>query len=128
MKTNWKQTVSEINRKRYVIPAGWETRDQVAESLQCDPAKVGDLLKPGIQSGDIERQAFQVWDEGRRMAISVPCYRIAGKAAPEAGELSPADERIAASIRRNPSYPNAKIGSNLKVPAAEVARVREMIG
>lgn len=128
MKTNWKQTVSEINRKRYVIPAGWETREQVAESLQCDPAKVGDLLKPGIQSGDIERQTFQVWDDGRRMAISVPCYRIAGKDAPEAGGLSPADERIAASIRRNPQHPNWKIGSILKVPAAEVARVREMIG
>lgn len=128
MKTNWKQTVSEINRNRYVIPDGWWTREQVAESLECDPSKVVDLLKIGIQEGDIERKMFQVWDDARRMAISVHCYRDARNDKQQTNNLSQSDERIAASIRRNPHHPNWKIGSILKVPAAEVSRVREMMG
>lgn len=124
MKTNWKQTVNEINRKRYTIPEGWETREQVAECLQCDPAKVADILKAGIASGEVERQTFQSWDENRRMAVGVVCYRIAGET--EASE-KPSDitTKIRASIKRNPGYSNSKIANNFKgVSAADVAQVR----
>lgn len=77
MSNNWSKTVSRINRDRYQIPAGWDTKEQIAEGLQCAPERVADLLKPGITLGEIERQSFPVWDDGRRMAVQVVCYRVA---------------------------------------------------
>lgn len=125
--TNWLKKVNDINKKRFVIPEGWETRDQVAESLQCDPSKVSDLLKPGVESGEIERQMFPVWDAGRRMAVSTVCYRLAGATAkaPQKAATSDLDSRIAASIARNPSYTNAQIAKSFRgVSAGQVAAVR----
>lgn len=127
MKTNWLHTVNDINKKRFVIPEGWETCDQVAESLQCDPSKVGDLLKPGVRAGEIERQMFPLWDSARRMAVNTPCYRLASSTAkqkqkPASGDL---DARIEASILRHPSYSNSQIAKSFKgVSAGHVAAIR----
>lgn len=77
MKTNWKTAINKINSARLKIPDGWETRDQVAASLECDPDRVADILKPGIAAGEIERQDFPTWDESRRMTVRVVCYRVA---------------------------------------------------
>ena len=127
MKTNWLRTVNDINQKRFVIPEGWETREQVAESLQCDPSKVGDLMKPGVEAGEIERALFPLWDTARRMAVSTPCYRLAGakrqtKPNPARSDL---EGRIEASILRNPSYSNAKIANSFRrCTASQVAAVR----
>lgn len=74
-KTNWLNVTNRINSDRFQIPAGWETKDQVAESLQCDPKRVADLLKPGIESGHIERKQFPMWIEARRLVEQVVCYR-----------------------------------------------------
>jgi len=124
MKTNWLKTVNEINRKRFTIPEGWETKDQVAENLQCDPDKVGDMLKPGLQSGDIERQEFPLWDEGRRMTVRVVCYRLAGEksaAAPKpaarnaaASSVTSIEERIEAALAKYPKKSNYEIAHNIK--------------
>ncbi len=130
MKTNWNKTVNEINRKRYVIPAGWDTKEQVADSLECDPNKVADLLKPGIQSGDIEKQDFSVWDEKRRMAVRITCYReraegdaVKPKSCPRA-IAGNTDERVRAAILRLPGRSDYDIARNMRVPTAEVTRVR----
>jgi hypothetical protein len=124
MKTNWIKTVNEINRKRFTIPEGWETRDQVADNLQCDPDKVGDMLKPGIQAGDIERQEFPVWDESRRMAIRVVCYRLAGekkapavKPAARSASVDPIasiEARIETALLKYPKKSNYEIAHNIK--------------
>lgn len=131
MKTNWTKTVNEINRKRYTIPEGWDTKDQVAESLQCDPDKVGDMLKPGIQSGDIERQEFPIWDEKRRLTVRVVCYRLAGEKRPpkESPEREGPDftleRRIREAIRRHPGKTNREIAKTLhRCNSADVERVR----
>jgi hypothetical protein len=76
MKTNWKTAINKINSARLKIPDGWETRDQVAASLECDPDRVADILKPGIAAGEIERAEFPTWDESRRMTVRVVCYRV----------------------------------------------------
>jgi hypothetical protein len=134
MKTNWTKKVNEINHKRFTIPPGWETKEQVAESLECSPDKVADLLKPGIQSGDIDRQEFPVWDDKRRMAVKVVCYRVAGTPEPAAPTPSvtsvadiPAEKavRIIACIGRNPGLSDRLIAKKMSsVRSSEVAAVR----
>jgi hypothetical protein len=129
MKTNWIKTVNEINHKRFTIPPGWETRDQVAESLQCAPDKVADILKPGIASGDIDKYDYPVWDEKRRMAVKVPCYRIAGPKNSDTPDIPdiPADKvvRILAAIGRNPGLSDREIAKKVhKITSREIAAVR----
>lgn len=135
MKTNWNKTINEINRKRYTIPDGWETKDEVAESLQCDPDKVADMLKPGIQTGEIERGEFPVWDGKRRLTVRVVCYRLSdGEVATEAinrlvngrkvrgGTI---EERIVAALERNPGASNREIAKKLSgVRSSDVEAVR----
>ena len=126
--------VSEINSRRFAVPAGWETKDQVAVSLQCDPDKVSDILKPGVADGTFERQEFQVWDDCRRMTVRVSCYRIVrdgegkapaklkekkGPTAPPQGR----DGRIKAAILKYPERTDAQIAKNLnQVSSVEVAQ------
>lgn len=128
-KTNWIKAVNDINHTRYTIPEGWDTRDKVAESLQCSPDKVADLLKPGIQSGDIEKQDFPVWDANRRMTVRVTCYRLAGekrepKERPERGGTL--DDRIRASILKHPGKTDREIAKVVfGARSADVAAVRQ---
>src|SRR6478609_2065580 len=105
MKTNWAKTVNEINRERYSIPEGWDTREQVAEALQCAPDKVADILKPGIQSGDIERAEFPVWDENRRMTVRVTCFRKTEtkETTTSPSKVSDKTGRIRAAILKHPN-------------------------
>jgi hypothetical protein len=131
MKTNWIKTVNEINHKRFTIPPGWETKEQVAVSLQCAPDKVIDILKPGIVSGDIEKRDFPLWDEKRRMAVKVTCFRLADSESPTPPVTNmldiPAEKvvRILAAIGRNPGATNREISKKLsKVTSREIEAVR----
>jgi hypothetical protein len=128
MKTNWKTTINRINSERFQIPDGWETKEQVSASLECDPDRVGEILKPGIQSGDVERQEFPTWDEKRRMTVRVVCYRPRQReeAKPIASTL---EDRIRECIRRNPGKSNSKIADSFKgkgVNAAMVEKLRKV--
>lgn len=132
MSNNWTKTVSKINKDRYQIPEGWDTREQVAENLQCAPDRVKDLLKPGIALGEIERQEFPVWDDCRRMTTRVTCYRTAvtskKKENPSLSALTDTgrrEQRIMAAISRYPKYTSASvIAHNLyKISAREVSAV-----
>lgn len=125
-KNNWTKTVATINREKFTIPDGWDTRDKVAADLQCAPDRVADLLKPGIASGQIERQDFPVWDEARRMTVRVVCYRVASikaEAAPAAGSC-----RITRALQRDPSKSDYQIAKNHKTTVGEVAKVRASLG
>lgn len=121
MANNWNTTVTKINRDRYQVPEGWDTKEKIAESLKCAPERVADLLKPGIAIGEIERQEFPVWDEGRRMAVRVVCYRCVKVAVVGNGK----EGRIRVAIAKYPKLSNYAISKKLsKVSAAEVAEVR----
>ena len=133
MKNNWNRTVTEINRKRYVIPAGWDTREVVAESLECSPDRVADLLKPGIQSGEIERQEFSVWDDARRLTTRVVCYRVAGEKAQAKGvperEVNALEVgRVKRALERNPDWNDQRIARNARSQKSVVAEIRKELG
>ena len=128
MKTNWKKKVDEINRRRFTVPEGWETRDQVAENMECSADRVDKLLKPGLDDGTFERKLFSVWDDTRRMTVQVACYRMAegGVAKPKPVRPDSMEARIEASILRNPRYTDYQIAKNIKgTVIADVARVRK---
>jgi len=121
MKNNWKKTIDQINAERFTVPPGWDTKDQVALSLECTPDKVNDMLKPGIASGDIERKEFSVWNSARRLTEKIVCYRLT--ASEQAA--SPHEAKIKAAIKANPGKTDGAIAKNIHgVLAADVAKVR----
>ena len=124
MSNNWLKTVNRINRNRFQIPEGWDTKEQVAANLQCDPSKVADILKPGIASGDIERKEFPTWDEKRRMSVRVTCYRIAEAETKPSANTKSVEQKILASIKRNPKHSDTAIAKNIR--GATVAMVKAL--
>jgi hypothetical protein len=141
--SKWLKTINRINSNRFQVPAGWQTREQVAADLQCDPDRVADLLKPGLQSGDFERQDFPVWDSGRRMTVRVVCYRVADLKkdakeakiveakpqrevkAPKSSSSSALEEKIIQALQRNPHRDDRLISKTSGAPMALVRRVRD---
>jgi hypothetical protein len=79
---NWKTTINKLNKQQYSFPAGWDTREEIAEQLDCSVERVAELLAPGLRSGQIERGSFPVWDErtGRKVMVTGYRERIDGKA------------------------------------------------
>ena len=72
---NWKQLVEAQNRKTYVLPPGWDSRDTIAEQLECSVENVRVLLGPAIRSKTIEVQTFPIWDEITKKVTRVTAYR-----------------------------------------------------
>ena len=83
---NWKTFVEKKNAKTFVLPAGWDSRDVVADQLECSPEKVDDHLRPALKSGEVIKQQFKVWDDGLKRLILVVAYREASK---EKAETAP---------------------------------------
>lgn len=79
---NWKTYVEKQNEKTYTLPAGWDARDKVAEALECSPERVDEHLRPGLKSGEIEKQQFRVWDSTLKRIVVVIAYRKSDKPAP----------------------------------------------
>ena len=139
-KNNWTKTVTEINRKRYTIPDGWDTKEKIAADLQCSPDRVADLLKPGIQTGEIERQEFSVWDEKRRLTTRITCFRVGGGEPAAAGAAKPAAavrsgavgfeevSRVKRALQKDPSRTNIVIAKNVRSTVPVVAALREKLG
>ena len=129
MKNNWIKTVATINREKYTIPDGWDTREQVAESLECSPDRVSDILKHGIQSGQIERQDFPVWDDNRRLTTRVVCYRINSKPIPEKPAFiqSCEQERVLRALKRNANLSDNAIAKNCRTKIGIVKQLRAQL-
>jgi hypothetical protein len=72
---NWKKIVSSSNAKQYRWPAGWQTREQVAEDLECSRDRVAEILAPAIEQGLIERKQFPVWDAATHRKVMITGYR-----------------------------------------------------
>ena len=87
----WQNIVEKQNTKHYSIPKGWDTRDQVAEDLECSPERVTQILAPGIRSGAIQTQKFSVWDPVLKRVNVVTCFREApvGAEAPPKAKPEP---------------------------------------
>jgi len=137
MKNNWRKTIDTINAERFTIPEGWDTRDQVAISLECAPEKVLDLLKPGIASGEIERGEFSVWNMKRRQTEKVVCFRVVQQQeskkqqnAPDAPATQPTlEQRIIRALKAYPGLSDSAVARKLnKVSTQQVAAVRKKVG
>jgi hypothetical protein len=137
MKNNWRKTIDTINAERFTIPEGWDTRDQVAISLECAPEKVLDLLKPGIASGEIERGEFSVWNMKRRQTEKVVCFRVVQQQeskkqqnVPDAPATQPTvEQRIIRALKAYPGLSDSAVARKLnKVSTQQVAAVRKKVG
>ena len=72
---NWKALVEAQNKKTYVLPQGWDSRDRVAEQLECNVDNVRVLLGPAIRNKTVEVQQFPVWDDVTKKVIRITAYR-----------------------------------------------------
>ena len=72
---NWKQLVEAQNRRTYVLPPGWDSRDKIAEQLECSVDNVRVLLGPAIRAKSVEVSVFPVWDEVTKKIMRVTAYR-----------------------------------------------------
>lgn len=133
---NWKNTVAKINAKHYAFPAGWDTREEIAEQLECSTDRVDTLLAPGLKSGEIEKQQFPVWDERLNRKMMVMGYRQVprGKAAkvqePEDGDQDFIRLKVIEAHQRNPSLTPGRLRDYLpkKVAGAvNAAMIQEII-
>lgn len=110
---NWKTTVAKLNAKHYAFPAGWDTRDAIAEQLECSTDRVDTLLGPGLKSGEIEKQQFPVWDARLGRKVLVWGYRQ--RSAEAQAKTAPAqkddviDEAIRRTARNHPDFSPAQL-------------------
>lgn len=126
---NWQKAIDKINIEKFRIPAGWDTKEKIAEELQCSPDRVHDLLKVGLASGAFESQEFPVWDAKRRMTIRTRCYRQKSEQTePEVVKLSRGksiEERIREAIYLYPEESDHKISRRFhRCTVGQVAAVR----
>lgn len=74
---NWKNYVEKQNAKTFVLPSGWDTKEQIAEQLDCSVEKVDDHLRPALKSGAVIKQQFKVWDGALGRNVMVWAYQEA---------------------------------------------------
>lgn len=80
---NWKTYVATQNAKTFVLPPGWDSRETIAEQLECAPERVREHLQPGIAAREIEVKQFPVWDSGLGRKVTVTAYRKTSLASPQ---------------------------------------------
>ena len=76
---DWKKYAQKKNAETYVIPSPWESREKVAESLGCSPEKVDDNLRAGLNSKEIQKQSFAVWDSKLERKVMTVAYAHVSK-------------------------------------------------
>lgn len=72
---NWKSLVETQNAKSYVLPEGWDSREKIAEQLECSADRVRILLSPGLRSGAVETSVFPVWCDVTKRVVRTSAYR-----------------------------------------------------
>lgn len=78
---NWKSFVEKKNAETFVLPEGWDSREVVADQLECSPEKVDDNLRPALKSGEVIKQQFKVWNADLKRLVFVVAYSRAKKQA-----------------------------------------------
>lgn len=76
---NWKSYVEKKNAKTFVLPDGWDSREDVATQLDCSTDKVDDHLRPALKSGEVIKQQFKVWNDEQKRLVFITAYREASK-------------------------------------------------
>ena len=89
---NWKNLVNKTNATTYKWPEGWDTREEVADQLECSPDRVREVLAPAIRAGAVEVKDFKIWEDGRFV-------RKTGFRSAEAAKPAPVKVTLAAGLR-----------------------------
>lgn len=71
---DWKKLVEKKNAETFVLPEGWDSREVVAEQLECSPDKVDDHLRPALKSGEVMKNTFKVWDDRLKRNVMTVAY------------------------------------------------------
>lgn len=99
---SYRNIVEKINRDKYSIPSGWDTREKVAEELECSVERVTEILSDAIKAGMIETAKFPVWNPATRQKVMVTCYRkTGGKAQKQDGAPREMPEELVEWIEDN---------------------------
>lgn len=117
MPTNWKSVAEKENAKTYVLPEGWDSRETVAEQLECSPEKVDDHLRPALRSGKVIKQQYRVWDAGTKRITMVVAYHDTSKDRKPEGDLKAQVEALRAQGKTWPEIGKALGGSAEKFRA-----------
>jgi DNA-binding Lrp family transcriptional regulator len=91
--TNWKAIVERKNAETYKLPPGWDSREAVAEKLDCSPERVAEVLRPALKDGTVERKVFPVWDKDNKRVFQVTAYREVKKQDKAAAAAAPAQKK-----------------------------------
>jgi len=115
MKTDWKAVMARQNKKAFRWPDGWDTREEVAEQLECSTDRVSQHLAPCIRAGEIEVQSFPVWDDMLKKVVRITGYRKrpSKEDRPSATADTEAHFAVLAAHKRNPSATAKAIQKNL---------------
>ena len=80
--TNWKRLVEKTQASTFVLPAGWTSRDDMAEQLECSTDRVRVLMAPALKTQVVETKVFPVWDSVTKKVLRVTAYREVPKKTP----------------------------------------------
>lgn len=118
---NWKKLVETKNAKTFVLPEGWDSREAIANDLECSPEKVRDHLRPALASKEVIERRFSVWDAELKRCVMVTAYRQVSS--PVAVSPSEFDVARAQELKKEgKSY--AEIGAALGGLSGEKVRSR----
>ena len=113
---NWNRIIGDHNKKAYKWPDGWDTKETIAEQLDCTTRQVAEHLAGAIKSGDVEKRLITYWDDRAKRKATAYGYRPILKSAPKPKELSatikwPPAEGTRVARRDNPSSKGTYIGN-----------------
>lgn len=66
----------------FKLPRGWDSRETIAEQLDCSPESVRRLMSAAVKSGTVECQQFPVYDMITKKIVRVTAYRQVQKTPP----------------------------------------------
>ena len=72
---NWKKIVEDHSKRAYKWPEGWDSKETIAEQLECSPDRVSDILSKAIKDGEIEKKAITYWDNELKRKVTSFGYR-----------------------------------------------------
>jgi len=113
---NWNRIIEDHNKKAYKWPDGWDSKETIAEQLECSPERVAEQLSSAIRNGEVEKKLITYWDDGTKRKVSAFGYRPVPKSAPKPKELSvtitwPPAERTRLARKDNPKSFGTYIGN-----------------
>ena len=112
---NWNRIIENSNKKAYKWPDGWDSKETIAEQLECSPERVAEHLSSAIRNGEVEKKLITCWDDALKRKVSAFGYRPISKVESKSQQLSstikwPPAEGIRVSRRDNPKSKGTHIG------------------